>query len=121
MQEADVREILSGIEDPDLGTDIVSENLVSGIDLDGESVTVKLALTAIGSPTEEQIRADVREALEAEGLSVTLEPDSAESAAAGSRREHGTDANVRRNHFPASRTSSPSPREKVGSGRVPSP
>ncbi|MFP4529967.1 MAG: Mrp/NBP35 family ATP-binding protein [Halodesulfurarchaeum sp.] len=75
MQEADVREILSGIEDPDLGTDIVSENLVAAIDLDGESVTVELALEAIGSPTEEQIRADVRSALEAEGLSVTLVSD----------------------------------------------
>ncbi len=72
MQEADVREILSGIEDPDLGTDIVSENLVTGIDLDGEAVTVDLALEAIGSPTEDTIRAEVREALESEGLSVTL-------------------------------------------------
>ncbi|MFB6086610.1 MAG: P-loop NTPase [Halodesulfurarchaeum sp.] len=83
MQEAGVREILSGIEDPDLGTDIVSENLVSEIDLDGETVTVELALEAMGSPTEEKIRAEVREALEREGLSVTLESGAAESTAAG--------------------------------------
>ena len=72
MEEADVREILSGIEDPDLGTDIVSENLVTGIDLDGDAVTVELALEAVGSPTESGIRDSVREALEAEGLSVTI-------------------------------------------------
>ncbi|AOW79968.1 ATP-binding protein Mrp [Halodesulfurarchaeum formicicum] len=73
MQEADVREILSGIEDPDLGTDIVSENLVTNIDVDGDTVTVELALEAVGSPTEESIRASVREALEAEGATVSIE------------------------------------------------
>ncbi len=76
MQEADVREILSGIEDPDLGTDIVTENLVTGIQLADDQVTVELALTAVGSPTEAGIRDSVREALEAEGLSVTIESES---------------------------------------------
>ena len=83
MQEADVREILSGIEDPDLGTDIVSENLVTGIDLDDEAVTVELALEAVGSPSEERIRADVREALSAEGLSVTIGTGSADGDESG--------------------------------------
>ena len=72
MQEADVREVLSGIDDPDLGTDIVSENLVTSIELDGDAVEVGLALEAVGSPTEESIRASVREALEAEGLEVAI-------------------------------------------------
>ncbi|MBS3761391.1 Mrp/NBP35 family ATP-binding protein [Halodesulfurarchaeum sp.] len=79
MEEADIREILSGIEDPDLGTDIVSENLVSGIDLDGDAVTVGLALEAAGSPTEAEISDTVREALESEGLSVTIATDTEEA------------------------------------------
>jgi len=83
MQEADVREILSGIEDPDLGTDIVSENLLTGIDLDGDAVTVGLALEAVGSPTEESIRTSVREALEAEGLTVTVETGTDDEGSAG--------------------------------------
>jgi ATP-binding protein involved in chromosome partitioning len=72
MQEADVREIVSEIEDPDLGTDIVSQNLVADVDVSGDAVTIDLALEAAGSPTESDIRDAVREALEAEGLSVTI-------------------------------------------------
>ena len=73
MDEADVRELLSEIGDPDLGEDMVSENLVTGVDVDGDAVTVELALDAVGSPTEEYIRDSVREALEDEGLTVTIE------------------------------------------------
>ena len=68
MQEADVRDLLAGVQDPDLDDDIVSLGLVDGIEIDGDSVTVTLTLEAVGSPTEESIVESVRELLEGEGL-----------------------------------------------------
>ncbi|MFB6093417.1 MAG: Mrp/NBP35 family ATP-binding protein [Halanaeroarchaeum sp.] len=72
MDEPAVRELLSSVEDPDLGGDLVSGNLVEDVAVEGDAVTVELALEAPGSPSEEAIAADVRETLEAEGLSVTI-------------------------------------------------
>ncbi|MFW5965244.1 MAG: P-loop NTPase [Halodesulfurarchaeum sp.] len=78
MQETDVREIVAGIEDPDLGADIVSENLLTDVTVDGETVRIGLALEAVGSPTEASIRTAVRDALEAEGLTVEITTGDAE-------------------------------------------
>ncbi|MFB6069995.1 MAG: Mrp/NBP35 family ATP-binding protein [Halanaeroarchaeum sp.] len=71
-----VRDRLTTVEDPDLGDDIVSLNLVSDVTVEGEEVTVELALEAPGSPVESTIRDAVVDTLEAEGLSVTVtEPE----------------------------------------------
>ena len=55
MNEERVRDILRGVEDPALGDDIVSLGLVNSIELDGDTVTVDLALGAPYSPVETDI------------------------------------------------------------------
>ncbi|KAB7518971.1 Mrp/NBP35 family ATP-binding protein [Halosegnis rubeus] len=72
MNEERVRDILRGVEDPALGDDIVSLGLVNSIELDGDAVTVDLALGAPYSPVETDIANEVRELLETEGLDVEL-------------------------------------------------
>jgi ATP-binding protein involved in chromosome partitioning len=72
MNEEDVLERLRGVEDPDLGGDIVSLGLVNSVELDGEAVSVSLALGAPYSPTETTIANDVREALADTALEVRL-------------------------------------------------
>lgn len=72
MNEADVRELLSSVEDPDLGDDIVSLGLVNAIEVDDDTVRVSLALGAPYAPHESQIAADVREVLDAEGLEADI-------------------------------------------------
>ena len=64
--EAQIRELLATVEDPDLGGDIVSLELVNDIHVDDETgvVHIDLALGAPYSPTETKIASDVRETLE---------------------------------------------------------
>jgi len=45
----DIRERLSTVEDPDLGEDIVSLDLINGIDIDHDEEVVYLDLT-LGAP-----------------------------------------------------------------------
>jgi ATP-binding protein involved in chromosome partitioning len=71
MNEDDVLDLLEAVEDPALGDDIVSLGLVNDLDVDGDTVTISLALGAPYSPSENDIAAHVREVLHAEGL----EPD----------------------------------------------
>ena len=80
MNEADVRERLSAVRDPDLGDDIVSLGLVNDVDVDADAGTVhvSLALGAPFSPTESGIADDVREALADTGLDVELSASIAE-------------------------------------------
>ncbi|SDF40496.1 ATP-binding protein involved in chromosome partitioning [Halorubrum xinjiangense] len=69
MNEADVRERLADVRDPDLGDDIVSLGLVNDVEVEaGEdrgsgTVRVSLALGAPFSPNESAIADDVRAAL----------------------------------------------------------
>jgi ATP-binding protein involved in chromosome partitioning len=63
MNETDVRERLRGVEDPDLGDDIVSLGLVNDITVEDGTVRVSLALGAPYSPTETDLAGAVREAL----------------------------------------------------------
>jgi ATP-binding protein involved in chromosome partitioning len=72
MDEAAVRDLLRGVEDPDLGDDIVSLGLVNAVDVDGDHVAIDLALGAPYSPNETAIAAEVRKVLSAEGLDVDL-------------------------------------------------
>jgi ATP-binding protein involved in chromosome partitioning len=74
MNDADVRDRLRAVEDPDLGDDIVSLNLVNAVEVDDESGTIRvsLALGAPYSPSESQIAAGVREALADTGYDVDL-------------------------------------------------
>ncbi|AHG04173.1 ATP-binding protein [Halobacterium sp. DL1] len=72
MNEDDVRELLRDVEDPALGDDIVSLGLVNDFDVDGDTVTISLALGAPYSPAETDIAARVREVLADAGLESDL-------------------------------------------------
>ncbi|MFC4357117.1 P-loop NTPase [Halobium salinum] len=74
MNEADVRERLRAVEDPDLGDDIVSLGLVNAVEVseDGDTVRISLALGAPYSPHETTIAARVREELADEFAEVDL-------------------------------------------------
>ncbi|MGM0591552.1 MAG: Mrp/NBP35 family ATP-binding protein [Halobacteriota archaeon] len=86
MDEAEIRELLRDVDDPDLGEDIVSLGLVNAVEVEGDRVRVSLALGAPYSPAESAIAARVREVVEAEGLTPEL--------AATIPREHSPDEQV---------------------------
>ena len=75
MDESDVRSLLAEVEDPDLGEDIVTANLVNDIEMDGGVAHISLALGAPYSPTESNIAARVREVLSEEGIESELTAD----------------------------------------------
>lgn len=64
MNTADVAAVLSTVYDPELGLDVVSLGLVYGIDVDDESVTVRMSLTSVGCPMETVITNAVQAALQ---------------------------------------------------------
>ncbi|WP_254768336.1 Mrp/NBP35 family ATP-binding protein [Salinilacihabitans rarus] len=72
MDEDAVRDRLRGIEDPDLGDDIVSLGLVNDVTVDGADVSIDLALGAPYSPTESDLAAEVRRAFADEGIEPEL-------------------------------------------------
>jgi len=72
MNEADVRERLVDVRDPDLGDDIVSLGLVNDVEVDDDEIRISLALGAPFSPHESAIADDVRAALADTGLDVEL-------------------------------------------------
>ncbi|SDF68665.1 Mrp/NBP35 family ATP-binding protein [Halorientalis regularis] len=72
MNEADIRDRLRNVTDPDLGDDLVSLGLVNDITVDGETVHISLALGAPYSPAETAIANDVRGALADTGLEIDL-------------------------------------------------
>ncbi|MCH7659945.1 MAG: Mrp/NBP35 family ATP-binding protein [Euryarchaeota archaeon] len=63
MDEDAVLNRLRGVEDPDLGDDIVSLGLVNEISVEPDRVAISLALGAPYSPNETQIASEVRDAL----------------------------------------------------------
>ena len=63
MDEDAVLDRLRGVEDPDLGDDIVSLGLVNEISVEPDRVAISLALGAPYSPNETQIASEVRDAL----------------------------------------------------------
>jgi len=63
MDEAEIRDRLSSVEDPDLGDDIVSLGLVNDVTVGEDAVAIDLALGAPYSPTETAMAGEVREAL----------------------------------------------------------
>ncbi len=63
MDEHEVLDRLSTIEDSDLGDDIVSLGLINDVRIDSETISVNLALGAPYSPIETAIAGEVRDAL----------------------------------------------------------
>ncbi|MEY7849777.1 Mrp/NBP35 family ATP-binding protein [Natrarchaeobius sp. A-rgal3] len=72
MDEAAVRDRLRTVEDPELGDDVVSLGLVNEISVDGEEVSIDLALGAPYSPTETAIAGEIRDVLAEEGVDADL-------------------------------------------------
>jgi len=70
-----VSDALSEVEDPALGDDIVSLGLVRDVTVEGDAVSVTLALGAPYSPAEDAIADAVREALGERFGTVTLSAD----------------------------------------------
>ncbi|MFB6119659.1 MAG: Mrp/NBP35 family ATP-binding protein [Halobacteriaceae archaeon] len=75
MNEDDVRDLLAEVEDPDLGGDIVTGNLVTDISVEGDTAHVTLALGAPYAPNESHIAGRVREVLREAGLEPDLSAD----------------------------------------------
>ncbi len=63
LSEAGVREALRDVRDPEIGRDLVSLNMVRGIEIKGSSVTVGIALTTAGCPLKHRITTDIRDRL----------------------------------------------------------
>lgn len=72
MNESDVRSLLSEVEDPDLGDDIVSLDLVNDIEIHDDVAHISLALGAPYSPNETAIAGRVREVLGEEDIESEL-------------------------------------------------
>jgi ATP-binding protein involved in chromosome partitioning len=69
---AAVRDRLSAVEDPALGTDIVTAGLVTDLSVEGNTAAVELALGAPYAPDERAIADQVRSAIDALGLEPEL-------------------------------------------------
>jgi ATP-binding protein involved in chromosome partitioning len=63
ITEHDVRRTLDAVIDPELHASIEELGMVTGVDIDGADVTVKVALTVAGCPLRAQIRRDVESKL----------------------------------------------------------
>ncbi|MEW6636456.1 MAG: P-loop NTPase, partial [Actinomycetota bacterium] len=63
FSEAEIREALRDVRDPEIGRDLVSLNMVRGIRIEGTKVTVGVALTTAGCPLKHRITQDVRDRL----------------------------------------------------------
>ena len=72
MDEDEVLDRLSTVEDPDLGGDIVSLGLVNDVTVEPERIAIDLALGAPYSPAETALAGDVREALADTGYEIDL-------------------------------------------------
>jgi ATP-binding protein involved in chromosome partitioning len=85
ITEAQVREALRGVNDPEIGRPIEDLGMLSGISIDGDAVRVDVLLTIAGCPLQERITGDVTAALAPLGVSsvdVRMTPMSEEQRAA---------------------------------------
>jgi ATP-binding protein involved in chromosome partitioning len=63
FSEAGIREALRDVRDPEIGRDLVSLNMVRGVEIKGSSVIVGIALTTAGCPLKHRITTDIRDRL----------------------------------------------------------
>ncbi|MGZ5290984.1 MAG: Mrp/NBP35 family ATP-binding protein [Actinomycetota bacterium] len=84
VTEAQVREALRGVNDPEIGTPIEDLGMLHAIEVDGDAVRVDVLLTIAGCPLQERITGDVTAALAPLGVSsvdVRMTPMSEEQRA----------------------------------------
>ena len=65
VNEEDLRDVLRGVMDPEVGMNIVDLGLVYGVAVAAEGVQVQLTMTSAACPTTELIVGDVHERLAA--------------------------------------------------------
>lgn len=63
VTEAEVRQALRGVFDPELGLDVVDLGLIYGVAVEGGAVRVDMTLTTRGCPLHEAMADWVREAV----------------------------------------------------------
>ena len=63
FSEAGIREALRDVRDPEIGRDLISLNMVRGVEIQGSSVTVGVALTTAGCPLKHRIITDIQDRL----------------------------------------------------------
>ena len=103
--EAAVLQALSGVQEPELGRDIVTLEMVKEITLDGDKASFMIELTTPACPLKDVIERDIRAALDGIGVTVA---------------ELRWGSKVRRASSPAFVTLWPSPQGRAGSARAPS-
>jgi ATP-binding protein involved in chromosome partitioning len=84
VTEAQVREALRGVNDPEIGRPIEDLGMLHAIEVDGDAVRVDVLLTIAGCPLQERITGDVTAALAPLGVSsvdVRMTPMSEEQRA----------------------------------------
>ncbi len=85
VTEAQVREALRGVLDPEIGRPIEDLGMLEAIEVEGDLVRVHVLLTIAGCPLQERITGDVRAALAplgVERVEVRMKPMSEEQRAA---------------------------------------
>ena len=103
--EAAVLQALSGVQEPELGRDIVTLEMVKEITLDGDKASFMIELTTPACPLKDVIERDIRAALDGIGVTVA---------------ELRWGSKVRRASSPAFVTLWPSPPGRAASARAPS-
>lgn len=63
LTEAGIREALRDVQDPEIGRDLISLNMIRGVQIDGPHVTVGVALTTAGCPMKHRMTTDVTDRL----------------------------------------------------------
>jgi ATP-binding protein involved in chromosome partitioning len=63
FSEAGIREALRDVRDPEIGRDLISLNMIQGIDIKGSLVRVGVSLTTAGCPLKHRITTDIRDRL----------------------------------------------------------
>src|SRR5918994_1841175 len=63
LSEVGIREALRDVRDPEIGRDLISLNMIRGIDIEGSLVRVGVSLTTAGCPMKHTITTDITERL----------------------------------------------------------
>jgi len=63
LDEKNILEVLSTVQDPELGRDIVSLKMVDTLKLEGDRLYLKITLTTPACPLKSRIESDIRQAL----------------------------------------------------------
>src|SRR5918997_273303 len=64
FSDAGIREALRDVRDPEIGRDLVSLNMIRGIEIQGSNVTVGVSLTTAGCPLKHRITTDIKDRLQ---------------------------------------------------------